>query len=228
VILAVVGLKREARIVSGPGVNVVIGGGDAAGLAIRLDEAFGPDIDGVISFGVAGALAAALNPGDLVVASAVRDGQTRFETDAAWTRSIASRLPHAISGSITGSDAMVTTPEAKAALHASSGGVAVDMESHIAARFAARHGLPLAVLRAISDGADHALPRAAQRGMKPDGGMDIGAVLMVLIADPRQLPALIRTGIEAEKGFSVLVDGHDRLRRAGVLGDLGHHAFDMT
>jgi hypothetical protein len=164
----------------------------------------------------------------MVVASAVRDGAARFATDSVWAHSIAARLRHAVSGSIAGVDAMVTTPEAKAALHGRSGAVAVDMESHIAARFAARHDLPLAVLRAISDGADHALPPAAQRGMRPDGGMDIGAVLMALAANPRQLPALIRTGIEAEKGFSALVHGHHLLGPTLGFSQVGHHALDVT
>lgn len=227
-ILAVVGLQREARIVGGDGVGAVVGGGDATGLARRLEQAFNNDVDGVISVGICGALSPTLKPGDVVVASTVRDGSARFQTDSGWARSIASRLPHAISGSIAGSDVMLTTAEAKAALHGSSGAVAVDMESHIAARFAQRHNLPLAVLRAVSDGAGHALPRAAQRGMRPDGSMDVGAVLRALAADPRQLPALIRTGIEAEKGFSALVHGHHLLGPALGFGKLRHHALDVT
>src|ERR1700722_15149305 len=129
-ILAVVGLLREARIVAGAGARVVVGGGDAAALAARLDQAFSQDIEGVISFGICGALSPTLKPGDVVVASAVRDGAARFQTDSAWARSIASRLQNAITGSIAGSDTMLTTAEAKAALHGSSGAVAVDMESH--------------------------------------------------------------------------------------------------
>jgi adenosylhomocysteine nucleosidase len=229
VILAVVGLQREARIVAGRGVRVVVGGGDAIALGARLEQALDQTVNGVISFGVAGALAPALKPGDLVVASAVRDERRRLETNSAWMRAIMKRLPHAVGGAIAGSDAMVTTAEAKAALHGSSGAVAVDMESHVAARFAASHGLPLAVIRAVSDGADHALPPAAQRGMRPDGSMNIGAVLAELIKDPRQLPALIRTGIEAEKGFAALLRGHHLLGPAlGLGGQFGDHALDMT
>ena len=37
------------------------------------------------------------------------------------------------------------------------------MESHVAAAFAAEHGLPFAALRVISDAADRALPRAVPR-----------------------------------------------------------------
>jgi hopanoid-associated phosphorylase len=227
-ILAVVGLLREARIVAGDGVRVVIGGGDVAALRTRLEQAFSEDIGGVVSFGLCGALDPALKPGDRIVASAVRDGRTRFVTDAAWSKRLSSRLPHAVSGTIAGSDVMLTTRDAKAALHGSSGAVAVDMESHITARFAARHGLPLAVIRAVSDGADHALPTAAQRGMRPDGSMDIGAVIAALAVNPLQLPALIRTGLEAEKGFSALVHSHHLLGPALGLGELGHHSLDVT
>lgn len=239
-ILAVVGLQREARIVAGEGVRVVVGGGDSIALAQRLEGVIHKEpspqgggvlrggVEGVISFGICGALSPGLKPGDVVVASAVRDGTARFQTDSAWTRSILARLPHAASGTLAGSDVMLTTAEAKAALHGSSGAVAVDMESHIAARFAQRHGLPLAVLRAVSDGADHALPPAAQRGMRADGSMDVGAVLTALAADPRQLPALIRTGLEAEKGFGALLRCH-RLLGAGLgFAQLGHHALDVT
>jgi hopanoid-associated phosphorylase len=230
-ILAVVGLQREARIIAGDAIRVVVGGGDAAGLGARLNEPSpqgGGALRGVISFGVCGALSPNLKPGDLVVASAVLDGLERFQSDAAWAGAMVKRLPHSVAGSIAGSDSMVTRAEAKAALHASSGAVAVDMESHVAARFAAARGLPFAVLRAVSDGADHALPRAAQRGMRADGSMDIGAVIRALAADPRQLPALIRTGLEAEKGFRALFRGHDLLGPTLGFGEVGHHAIDVT
>ncbi len=55
--------------------------------------------------------------------------------------------------------------------------LAVDMESHGAARFAENWGLPFAALRAIADPQHRALPPAAMVGMKPDGSADIKAVL---------------------------------------------------
>jgi len=227
-ILAVVGLQREARIVAGKGVRVVIGGGDAAGLARRLAEAFNGDIEGVISVGLCGALDPTLRPGDLVAASAVRDGRDWFPTYLGWTKHLLRRLPHAVTGSIVGSDAILATTEAKAELYGASGAVAVDMESHLAARFARRHMLPMAVLRAVSDGAGHALPEAAQKGMRPDGSMDVGAVVQALTDDPRQLPALIRTGLGAEKGFRALLRCHRLLGPRLGFGQVGDHALDMT
>ncbi len=48
-ILAVCGLKKEAKIATGPGVIAVMGGGDAEALTKKLD-AFEGDITGIISF----------------------------------------------------------------------------------------------------------------------------------------------------------------------------------
>ena len=61
------------------------------------------------------------------------------------------------------------------------------------------------------DAAHHSLPPAARVGMKLDGTMDLPAVLRSLLANPGQLPALIRTGLEAERGFRALLRGHRRL-----------------
>ena len=47
--------------------------------------------------------------------------------------------------------------------------------------------------------------------MASDGAMEIGAVLRALAADPRQLPALIRVGGEAETAFRALGRGRDLL-----------------
>lgn len=230
-ILAVTGLKREARLVSGEAVRPVVSGGDGTALDARLAQAWaehGQVIQGVISIGLAGALAPGLAPGDVVVGSTVIDGEASFATHAAWSEIIAMTLPQAGIGPVAGSDAILATPEAKAALHAATQATAVDMESHRAARFAAGRKLPLAVLRIISDGADQALPKAAQAGMRPDGGIDLAAVLLSLLRDPSQLPALIRTGREAEKAFSALLRCNRLLGPGLGFGQLRQHPLDVA
>ena len=123
---------------------------------------------------------------------------------------------------------MIADAEAKRAAHADTQALAVDMESHIAAAVAERHGLPFAVARVVSDAAGRSLPKAAQAGMAPDGSMDIGAVLRALARDPRQLPALIRVGGEAETAFRALGRGRDLLGpRLGRL-DLGLLPLDVV
>jgi hypothetical protein len=107
---------------------------------------------------------------------------------------------------------MLADRQAKRGARLTAGAAVVDMESHIAGAVAARHGLPFAIARVVSDAADRDLPAAARVGMAGDGGMDIGAVLKSLAGNPRQLPALIRVGLEAESAFRAL------RRVRGVLG----------
>ena len=208
-LLVAAGLLREARILAAPGWHVLAGGGDAAVLEARL-EAMAPRAAAILSMGIAGALSPLLRPGDWVVPSTVNG----TATDTAWQHAIAGALGVIPCGLLLGRDAMVAEAEAKAALHTETGAAAVDMESHIAARVAARHGKPFAVARVISDAAHHTLPPAARLGMRADGSMNLPAVLASLARDLTQLPALIRTGWHAEKAFRALLRGHRRLRRA--------------
>jgi len=205
------GLKREARIFDRPGrdVFVVIGGGVAARLDHELDaraEMF-PGI--ILSCGIAGALAPSLQPGDVVI-----DGNVMV------VERLGQALPHAHRGGIVGSDAIAATAVEKRILRERTGAIAVDMESHVAARVAVRKGLPFAALRVISDRADDDLPPAALVGMRPDGGMALGAVLASLAREPRQLPALIRTGRQADMAFRSLARAFDAIIGAGI-GRLG-------
>lgn len=204
-LLLATGLQREARILAGPGLRVVAGGGDHARLEAELDR-LAPGARGILSIGIAGAIAPGLRPGDWVVAD---NG-----TDPRWTAGLSAALPGARLGALLGVDSMVAEAAEKAGLHRRSGALAVDMESHVAARVARRHNLPFAAARAISDAADRTLPPAALVGMRPDGGMDLPAVLRALARNPAQLPALVRTGLEAERGFRALLRGHRRLRSA--------------
>jgi len=226
-VVVVTGLERERRILTGPGVEVVVGGGDQARLETALDR-LAVGTNGIISIGIAGGLAPGLRPGDWVVATAVRDRGDAVPTDPDWTSRLASRLPRPACGLLLGADAIAATAERKAELHRASNAIAVDMESHVAARIAARHRLPFAAVRVISDAAHRTLPPAARVAMRRDGGVDLSAVLRSLLAEPWQLPALIRTGLEAEKAFRALLRGHRRLG-AGLGGpDVGELPPDMV
>jgi adenosylhomocysteine nucleosidase len=208
-ILAVTGLRRERRILVGPGVEVVLGGDDV--------DRHAAGKQGIISIGIAGALAPELQPGAWVVADAVHAGEATLPTDRDWTMRLLTRLPAARRGVLLGADTIAATASVKAGLHGATGAIAIDMESHIAARAARRHGLPFVAARVISDAAHRSLPPAARIGMRADGGIDLPAVLRSLLMAPWQLPALIRTGLEAETAFRVLLRGH-RLLGPGLAG----------
>ncbi len=189
-------MTREARAARHIG-RVLIG-------SASLDEALAEGAAGIISFGLCGALHPALRPGDLVLGAAVRCGDARVKTDDEWTGRIARALPEATLGEIAGSKVIVAGAAEKAALHRATGAIAVDMESHTVATAAARSSLPFVVLRAVSDGAEADLPRAAQAGFRRDGGVNVGAVIGALAARPGELLALLRTASDAASAFWAL------------------------
>ena len=225
-LLVATGLRREARILAGDGVTAIPGGGRAATLEAALAEA-APHAQAILSVGLGGALAEGLAPGDWVVARAVVAEGERFATDPAWTEALLARLPAPAAGLLLGSETMLTSAAQKAAAHAATGALAVDMESQAAARVARRFGLRLAAARVISDAAGRDLPAAVTVGMRPDGGMALGPVLLALARDPAQLPALIRTGREAQTAFRALAGGRRLLGPGLGLADLVELPLDV-
>jgi adenosylhomocysteine nucleosidase len=196
VVIACVGMAFEAKIAAGPGVLVVCRNA-RRDLATVAQNAARQGYRGIISFGVAGGLAANLRTGDWVVASAVLESHVTRSTDPVWSNSLLDVIEGASYAPILGADAPVAEPTMKRELHRTTGAAAVDMESHLVARHAAAHGLAFAAVRVIVDPADRVIPSAALRGMAPDGRADVWAVMRDLIARPSQLSPLIRVAVDA-------------------------------
>jgi hopanoid-associated phosphorylase len=208
-------MAAEARIVGAPGVTVVVSGGRAPSLLAQLEATLSLGPSRVLSFGLCGALDPALKPGDLIIATAVIDDAIRMPVDAQWRRRLAAALSGAKAALLAGVDGFVIGAVQKAALRRARGADVVDTESHIAAHFAKRHGLPFAALRAVSDGATRTLPKAVNVALRPDGHIDVMAVLRSVAAEPSQLPGLIRIALEAQAGLRTLA------RAAASLGPFG-------
>src|SRR6266404_2983265 len=124
-------------------------------------------------------------------------------------------VPGAVHAEIVGADAPIAEPADKRQLHLRTGAVAVDTESHVAARIAAAHRIPFAACRAVIDPAHSVLPPAAVFGLRHDGTPDVIAVLRSLARQPRQLPALARTALDARIAATALRRGR-RLLGAGL------------
>lgn len=218
-VIAATGLRAEARIAAqSPGVSAVAGG--AARLERLIEQRIAEGGRAIISFGIAGGLAPGLAPGTCLVGGEVLDAGTSYAADAAWSARLMERLGIAQRATIAGVDRPLVSTAAKLALNAETGAVAADMESHIVARLADRHGLPFAVLRVIADPVERALPPAALIGMREDGGIDVPAVLGSLVRHPRQLPALLRLAADARAARAALLRCHDLLGPGLGLGDL--------
>jgi adenosylhomocysteine nucleosidase len=223
-IVAVTGLAREARIVGGPGIVTIVGGGDA--LQRRLTCDLPKQARRILSIGICGALSPKLRVGDVILASDVVTPSQSISTDEGWTNALAERLPNVVVAPIAGIDTIAPDSQTKAILRNATHAAAVDMESHIAARAAQLHGLPFAALRVVSDAAHRSLPPAACVPLLPDGRVDVSAVMWSLLGAPWQIPALIRTAWEAERAFAALLRCRRVLGGFGVV-DFGQLALDM-
>ena len=137
-----------------------------------------------------------------------RSHSRSFPCDSNAVATLTERLrdfrPMIVGGLIAGCNAPVMTVLAKAALHSETGAVAVDTESHIAARFAARHGLPFVALRAVCDTAARDLPPLAVSAIGRDGRLDLAAIGRELARRPRQLFQLPGTALATAKAMRSL------------------------
>src|SRR5258708_686341 len=211
-VVAVTCLAMEARIALGPGVAVICN--HASELAASLEAAAKRGAAGIISFGIAGGLAPHLPAGGLGVGSSVRTKEGRFPTDHGWAQALLEALPGAVHAEIVGADAPIAEPADKRQLHLRTGAVAVDTESHVAARIAAAHRIPFAACHAVIDPAHSVLPPAAAVGLRPHGTPGAIAALRALCRQRRQLPALARTALDARIAATALRRGR-RLRAPG-------------
>ncbi len=209
-ILIVTGLVQEARIAAGPGMAVICSSSDPQQLRALLTVFDPATIRAVISFGVAGGLDPSLKSGDVVVATEVMAGDARFLAGFALNEDLIANVAlglgrrRVIRGGLAGVEDVVVAQAGKAALRLETGAAAVDMESHIAAAYAAEAGLPFAALRVISDPASRALPALARSAIKPNGEIDLRKILRGVVRNPRTLSALVSTGIDFNRALRSL------------------------
>ena len=221
-VIAATGLRAEARIVArSPSVQVVVGGGEAERLDRLIRQAIAEGGNAIISFGLAAGLAPGLPAGTCLIGREVVHDGTRHSADPAWASRLKAAVAFAESATIAGVDRPLSKPLEKQALHVESTAAAADMESHIVARVATEHRLPFAVLRVIADPAERPIPLAALAGMRPDGGIDVLAVLASLAGTPSQLPALIRLAADTRRAMAALLRCHNLLGPGFGFRDLG-------
>ncbi|HEV7217203.1 MAG TPA: phosphorylase [Chloroflexota bacterium] len=206
-VLIVTGLVQEARIAAGPGMVVVCSSSDPRQLRTLLTVFDPTSIRGVISFGVAGGLDPSLKPGDVVVATEVTAGDARWlagSLNEGLITSLTLGRRRVVRGGLAGVEEVVAAKARKAALWLQTGAAAVDMESHIAAAYAAEAGLPFAALRVISDAAHRSLPSLARSAIRPDGKVDLGRILGSVARNPTTLRALVSAGLDFNRALKSL------------------------
>ena len=166
----------------------------------------------LLSLGIAGGLAAGLNPGDVILSDLViGHDNARREAHRPWRMRVEAELDGVRVGSIYASQGTVQSPEHKSDLHQTHGAMAVDMESGGVSAAAETAGVPFLALRVIADPAHRAIPRAALHGLAPDGRQRAMAVLLQLMRRPGDVPGLIGLARDSKAALA-------RLRRVAALG----------
>ena len=164
--------------------------------------------DCLISFGSAGALSPELKPGDLVLAEAVRDTGKTCAATASLPAPVRKRLSrnnvtvHA--GMLAHSEEPVADTNTKLKLFERTGAVAVDMESAGVLDAAEHAGLPVSILRVITDSADMMLPASILRRIDDFGRLNAPGLGLDLATSPGQIPAAIRLGCASRRAAGTM------------------------
>jgi adenosylhomocysteine nucleosidase len=180
-------------------------GPESAALAARAAVAGGARA--LLSFGLAGGLAARAIPGTVVLPQAVIEpGHEPLLTDPVWCERISAALAADFAierGSLASVDHVLVLPEEKAALAADLGAVAADMESVAIAREAAIAGVPFVALRVVADGPADRLPLRVAEFVTADGRARL-APLVSHLAAPRELGRLVILGQRSRRASAGL------------------------
>lgn len=179
-------MAAEARIARRLGWPVGIGSAAADGLI-----AAGARV--LVSFGLAGGLDPALRPGTIVVPTAVLANGECHITDPMLSRLLGGATGHVI----LGGEAVAATLADKRHLFDATKAAGIDLESAAVARIASSHDMPFAVLRAICDPADRALPPAALAALDATGTIGFARVVGSILRHPGQIPALLVLATDA-------------------------------
>lgn len=200
---------------SGRSVAIVRGGlgSQACTEAAELAHlCFGPQA--MVVLGFSGALRADLRPGTLIVAERTTPEGTdgpdlvTVAADAGMVRAAiaagqAAGIPTAC-GTLVTVATLAATPQAKHALAASTGAVAVDMEAGAVAAVAARAGLRFLAAKIVFDAADEPLHPALMEVVRPDGSPRLLRAARLAARDPEARAALHWAGRRSRLAASVL------------------------
>jgi hopanoid-associated phosphorylase len=217
IVLCVTGLAAEAKIARAAGFQAVISAGDPE-RTMALVAVAARRADYLVSFGIAGALAPTLRPGDVILSGHViaQDQNWRPAGDFRdRVRDLAQQIG-AIDGPVLGAAKILATEAAKASAWHETGALAVDLESAAVARGAEAAGIPFLVLRAIGDPATRALPPAALIPLNVDGTPALAPILAEVLRRPWQIPALVGLALETRRALAALVGPARALH--GLLG----------
>lgn len=171
----------------------------------------------LVSWGIAGGLAAALSPGDIVVAARAGSTDGVTPSDVGRVERVVRMLRDsgvtARVGALWTDTTVITDISHKQRL-AMRGYDVVDMEAAGVARMARTAGVPFLAIKAVSDPAARALPEAAGTWLRPDGRLRPAALARALARGPRMWRAMRGMQADFNAACAGLYQAAEPLRRS--------------
>jgi adenosylhomocysteine nucleosidase len=191
------GNRAQGRFAETEVIALAIGLGGGARRAVAEER---PRL--VVSCGFSGGLDGALAPGDLVLATSVRDETGDDLVAPQAVRLLAAQALSGLrcfEGELVCTTSVAATEEEKRGL-ARPGALAVDMESYPAARAAAEAGIPWLALRVIVDPLLCSLPPFTREAHS----RYLGPALKYALSGPRAVGDLARLAVRAHRAAAAL------------------------
>lgn len=193
--------------------RVVISGPGQANAARTTHELVRAGCDVLLSWGLAGGLDRALVSGDVVVAERLLTrGGHLLEPDDALVELLHARLAGARRGTVLSLDHPAAGAREKMHLRERFAADAVDMESTAVAHVARSAGRSFMSVRAIVDPAAFEVPEAALAGMGENGALSTWRTLNAVLAEPAQIPRMLRLAAHYRQALRGLRDTVQRLQ----------------
>lgn len=179
---------------AGERVHVAVSGIGARRAAATATRLLAGGATALVSWGVAGGLADALHPGDLVLAERIGSDAGSEVPSPAWNRALRAALAEmavdVLPGRLWSHAGLVASTSEKRRL-AARGHDIVDMEAAAVAHVAREAGVPFVAVKCVCDPASRAVPASASRLLQADGRVRAAALVPMLVR-PRAWRALRR------------------------------------
>lgn len=156
-------------------------------------------VEGLVSFGTAGALSGDVKSGDIIVPDNIIDSNGNAHAlSSPWRDKALQQLgacPATVhAGGMACTDSVIASVADKHALHEKTAAIAVDMESALITTAAHRHGLPTLVIRIIVDEANVTIPAKILAITNAYGQVAIPALLGSILLQPMLIRELLKLG----------------------------------
>ena len=166
------------------------------------------NVNGLISWGVAGGICKSVHSGDLILAKAVTNQEKIYKISNKWHRKIENHFHNSfckiLSGDIVSTKKICATSIEKTKLFKETGALAIDMESFAMAEIAKTNNLDFIIIRSIADDANLNLPEAVIENIDNFGRLKIVKFIISCLLRPTQISKIILLAKNYKKALKSL------------------------